>query len=141
MITQARADLKAHLRRILEERRGPAMAVTGAELARMFGFKDDRIIRLAIRELIKGDGDGNNGLPVASETNVRKDIDGNIIARPGYYIPLSRPQGEEYAAAIRSRLIEDALRRRDFRRAADQYFTPAEQQTFQFGADGQGRLI
>jgi len=45
----------------------------------------------------------------------------------GYFIVTTRQEAEQYAGSIRGRLIEDAIRRRDFRRAADQYLTPAEQ--------------
>lgn len=117
MVIAQRESLKAHLKSILERHEGPEQAITAGELARIFGYKDDRIIRLAIRELIRGAGDGNKGLPVASSTE----------NPPGYFIVTSRQQAEEYAGSVRKRLIEDALRRRDFRRAADQWLTPARQ--------------
>ena len=102
-------DLKAHLKSILLRHEGQARAITGRELAAMFGLRDDRSIRLVIRELIK------DGLPVASSTEA------------GYFIVATRQEAEQYAISIRSRLIENAIRRRDFRLAADQYLTPAEQ--------------
>ncbi|MDP2729614.1 MAG: hypothetical protein Q8O55_03945 [Dehalococcoidales bacterium] len=116
VIKGTKTDLQGKLKSILQYHEGPAQAITASELARMCGTSD-RSIRLAIRELIRGNGDGHNGLPVASSTE----------NPPGYFIPTRRSQGEQYAASIRSRLIEDALRRRDYRRAADEWFTPAEQ--------------
>lgn len=110
-------DLRTELKNILMRHEGPQRAITAGELARMLGYKNDRIIRLAIRQLIKGDGDGNRGMPIASSTE----------NSPGYFIITSRQQADEYALSIRRRLIEDALRRRDFRRAADQWLVPAEQ--------------
>lgn len=104
-------DLKAKLKSILLRHEGQARAITGSELATIFCLRDDRRIRLAIRDLI------TEGLPVASSTE----------APAGYFIVTTRREAEQYAGSVRSRLIEDALRRRDFRRAADQYLTPAEQ--------------
>lgn len=115
-MTLAKTDLHKELKRLLESHEGPEQAITARELARMFGTSD-RIIRLVIRELIRGDGDGANGLPVAS----------SVENPPGYFIITSREQAEHYAASIKSRLVEDALRRRDFRRAADQYLMPSQQ--------------
>uniref|UniRef100_A0A6M3IV08 Putative structural protein n=1 Tax=viral metagenome TaxID=1070528 RepID=A0A6M3IV08_9ZZZZ len=105
-------NLKGNLKAVLLRHEGPERAITAKTLAHMFGYKDDRAIRLAIRDLIA------EGLPVASSTE----------NTPGYFIVTDRKQAEQYALSIRSRLIEDAIRRRDFRRAADQWLTPAVQQ-------------
>jgi len=104
-------NLKSHLKSILERHEGKARAIPGRELASMVGHRDDRSVRMAIRELI------SDGLPVASSTE----------SPPGYFIVANRQEAEQYALSIRSRLIEDAIRRRDFRRAADQHLTPAVQ--------------
>ena len=104
-------DLKVELKRILLRHEGQALAITGRELATMFGLKDDRQVRHAIRDLIK------DGLPVAANTE----------SPAGYFVVNNRREADRYASSIRSRLISDAIRRRDFRRAADQYLTPAEQ--------------
>jgi len=103
-------NLKGNLKTILLRHEGPERAITAGTLAHMFGHKDDRAVRLAIRDLIA------EGLPVASST------------KDGYFIVTNRQQAEQYALSIRNRLIEDAIRRRDFRRAADQWLTPAIQQ-------------
>ncbi len=104
-------NLKAEVQKVLSRHEGPERAITGKELASIFGRKDDRAIRLIIRELIA------EGLPVASLTD-----------RPyGYFVVTNRQQAEDYALSIKGRLINDALRRRDFRRAADLYLTPAKQ--------------
>ena len=97
--------------RILLSHQGRSKAIKGMEMARLLGFRDDRSIRQVIRELIA------EGYPIAS--SVQKPF--------GYFIVATRQEAEYYAQSIRSRLIEDAIRRRDFRRAADQYLTPAEQ--------------
>jgi len=104
-------DLRARLHSILLGHAGKARAITGRELSTLVGHHDDRRIRQVIRELIK------SGLPVASSTEFPA----------GYFLVTTRQEAEEYAASIRSRLIEDALRRRDFRRAADTHLTPAIQ--------------
>jgi DNA-binding GntR family transcriptional regulator len=102
------SELKESLRKILERHAGPENAITGKELAELHGYRDDRTVRLAIRELIA------EGVPVASNGD-------------GYFIITTRQQAEEYAGSIKSRLIEDAIRRRDFRKAADEWLTPARQ--------------
>jgi len=104
-------DLKTELRYILERHEGRDRAITGGELARMLGHQEDRVIRQIIRELIA------EGLPVASTTK----------PPAGYFLVTSYEEAREYADSIKSRLIEDALRRRDFRRAADCHLKPAEQ--------------
>ena len=108
-------DIKTELRATLQRHEGRDRAITGKELAKMLGHRDDREIRQVIRALIK------DGLPVASTT------------RPpaGYFLVTSYEEAREYANSIKGRLIEDALRRRDFRRAADCHLKPA----------AQGRLI
>lgn len=104
-------ELKVELRCILERHIGRDRAITGKGLARMLNHRDDRQIRLTIRELIK------DGLPVASTTE----------PPAGYFLVSSWDEKRGYEDSIKGRLIEDALRRRDFRRAADCYLKPAEQ--------------
>ena len=105
-------ELKTQVKMILLRHEGKDRAVPGRELAAMVGHRDDRQVRLAIRELIA------DGLPVASSTEP---------PTAGYFVVASRQEAEQYALSIKSRLIEDAMRRRDFRRAADMYLTPAIQ--------------
>jgi len=102
---------KDDLKNILLRHEGQNQAITGRELASIFWLKDDRQIRLTIRELI------TEGIPIASSTE----------APAGYFLVANRKEAEQYALSVRGRLINDALRRRDFRRAADQWLTPAEQ--------------
>ena len=104
-------DLKSRLKTLLLKHEGKARAITGRELATIVGHRDDRQVRMVIRELI------TDGLPVASSTEFPA----------GYFIVATRQEVEEYAASIRSRLIEDAIRRRDFRRAANMHLAPAQQ--------------
>jgi len=74
----------------------------------MLGQRDDRGIRQVIRGLIA------EGLPVAS-------------CGAGYFLVTSYAEAREYADSLKGRLVEDALRRRDFRRAADCHLKPVEQ--------------
>jgi len=104
-------DLKTELRRILERHTGRDRAITGMELARMLGQRDDRRVRLIIRELIK------EGVPIASTTEFPA----------GYFLVTNYEEARQYADSIKGRLIEDALRRRDFRRAADCHLKPVAQ--------------
>lgn len=104
--------LKVSIKNILLNHKGQDRAITGNDLARIFNFTNDRSIRIAIRELI------SEGYPIASSTE----------NPPGYFIIVSRKQAEQYANSIKNRLIEDANRRRDFRKAADKWLTPAIQE-------------
>jgi biotin operon repressor len=104
----AKPDLKGELRLILSQHRGHARAIPGRELARMLGYRDDRQIRLVIRELIR------DGLPVASSGK-------------GYFLPESLKEADEYADSLKGRLIEDAYRRRDFKRSVGKYFEKVAQ--------------
>jgi len=92
--------LKTQIRSLL--RHGKENAITGKSLARILGFRDDRVIRQAIRELIA------DRVPIASSVNPPY----------GYYIASSPDEATEYMKVLRSRLVEDAYRRRDFKRAS-----------------------
>ena len=104
-------DLKTELRNILGRHEGRDRAITGKELAQMLSQHDDREIRLIIRDLIM------EGLPVASTTK----------EPAGYFIITSWQEKQEYAESLKERLIQNALRRKDFRRAADYFLNSIEQ--------------
>lgn len=103
--------MKSQLKQILKRHEGRDKAITAKELAFMLGQKDDRKIRLIIRELI------SEGMPIASSTE----------SPQGYFIITNHAEAERYAEGEKSRLIEIAIRRRDFRRAASLYLAPAQQ--------------
>ena len=91
-------------------RKGKAKAITGKELARRLGEPNDRAIRLVIRELIA------DGYAIASSVN-----------KPhGYYLVETQEEAKEYMAGLKSRLINDALRRRDFKRAVQVKVEPRQ---------------
>lgn len=81
---------------------GKENAITGEALAKLLGFHGDRAIRLAIRELIAG------RVAVASSVNPPF----------GYFIANTPEEVNEYLAVMKGRLVNDAYRRRDFKRAS-----------------------
>ncbi|MCJ7829345.1 MAG: hypothetical protein MUP81_06365 [Dehalococcoidia bacterium] len=94
----------------LKFHKGKDRAITAKELVRYTG-KDDRAIRIEIRELIA------QGIPVAS----------NLKPPYGYYIANTIQEAKEYMQQLRNRLIQDALRRRDFKRAVAKSFNGSGQ--------------
>jgi len=104
-LTTTTTDIRQELLLILKRHRGEANAITGRELATKFGHNNDRGIRLIIRDLIA------SGLPIASSTGSPK----------GYFIVETQQEALDYMGELRNRLIENAIRRRDFKRAYSQY--------------------
>lgn len=100
--------LKDRVKTILEHSVGEKNALTQHTIAHYLK-EDPRAIRLAIRELIK------EGMPIAS---------GNY----GYFIVSSHEEARIYQERVKSMLIEDAKRIRDFKRAAGNYLAPAKQE-------------
>ena len=89
--------LKDEVRSLL--RYGKENALKGQEIATTLKFKNDRLIRHAIRELIA------EGLPVASS-----------VSPPwGYFIVSSFEEATEYMKVLKGRLVQDAYRLRDFK--------------------------
>lgn len=89
---------------------GREKALPGPLLARRLGFNDDRIVRQAIRELIA------DRVPVAS-----------AVTKPyGYFIAQTQAEVISYAADLKSRTVENAIRRRDFNRAARSILQPGQ---------------
>lgn len=69
----------------------------------------ERGTRLIIRELIKS-------YPIASTTEYPA----------GYFIAITQEEVKQYALSLKNRLIEDALRRRDFLRSAQTKVAPRQ---------------
>lgn len=92
----------SHLLTILQMHRGKARAITGKELATLWGDTNDRLIRKEIRELIA------EGYPIASSTETPY----------GYFMVDTPEEAEKYLGQLKGRLVEDAYRRRDFKKAA-----------------------
>jgi len=89
---------------------GRAGAIPGNILARRLGFRTDRVVRRKIRELIA------DGIPIAS----------SVVYPLGFFIAETKEEVDLYAANIKSRLVEDALRRRDFLRASQNIKVPEQ---------------
>lgn len=90
---------------------GKEYAVTGKSLANILNYSNDRIIRIAIREMIA------DGIPIASSVN-----------QPyGYYIVSTQQEYNEYIAVLRARALEDFGRLKDFRKASEELFSKGHQ--------------
>jgi len=96
---------------ILKNHRGLNRAITGRELARIIGESDDRHIRSDIRELRA------QGFPIASSTKLPY----------GYFIVETLQEANDFMQQLKNRLIENALTRRDFKRAIAKSFNGAGQ--------------
>ena len=104
-------ELKQCVKTILLRHEGEARAIPGRELAAMFNLRDDRRVRLTIRELIA------DGLPIISRTE-----------HPGgYFVPTSVEEAKHCTESLRSRAIEIFLRRKELIRHTALYLKPAEQ--------------
>ena len=91
-------------------KRGKANALPGRMLAQRLGYKDDRQIRLMIRELIA------EGIPIAS-----------AVSPPmGFFIAQDKEEVARYLSDLKGRLVEDAYRRRDFKIAARAILQPEQ---------------
>ena len=105
---ETKADLKEALLHQLSL--GRENAVKGNVLAKRLDFKDDRFIRQTIRELIA------EGSPIASSTG-----------KPaGYFIANSPDEAIDFMRDLKGRLVNDAYRRRDFKRAARKLLQPSQ---------------
>jgi len=100
------SELKQGVRHLL--RYGKENARTGKELAKILGSKDDRPVRLVIRDLIA------EGLPVAS----------SVTPPFGFFIVNSLDEVKDYMRVLKGRLVQDAYRRRDFKLASKEILQP-----------------
>lgn len=89
---------------------GRKAAITGKDLASRLGYRDDRLIRVMIRELIA------EGVPIASS-----------VSEPmGFFIVKTDEEAANYIRGLKDRIKEDESRLRDFE-AAVASFSPPEQ--------------
>ena len=107
-MSKSNGTLKAEVRSLL--RYGKKNARKGQEIAKTLGFKNDRVIRHAIRDMIA------EGLPIASSVNPPF----------GYYIASSLDEVTDYMKVLKGRLVQDAYRRRDFKVAARKILQPSQ---------------
>lgn len=108
MPASTNGTLKAKVRSLL--RYGKENARTGIELATVLGFKKDRLVRLALRELIA------DGVPVIS------------LVKPPYgsYIADSPEEVMEYLGELRHRALEILGRYKDLKLAAQEILQPCQ---------------
>ena len=110
MVCSLDTNLKAQVKAVLVAHQGRTTAIKAGELAELLS-STDRAVRLAIRALIA------EGLPVASATETPA----------GYFITETLAEREAYMADLKGRLIQDALRRRDYKLAAARAFEGVKQ--------------
>lgn len=100
--------LKANVRSLLWY--GKEKARTGKDLAKILGFKDDRQIRLAIREIIAA------GVPIIS----------SVHSPYGYYIADNPEEIIEHLGELRHRALEVLGRYKDLKLAAREILQPCQ---------------
>jgi hypothetical protein len=99
-------DLPARIMEMLSEHKGIGNAITGLRIARRFGYRNDRKVRMVIQQLIA------EGKPIAAS-----------VSEPvGYYLVQTRDEAEAYEAVLRSRATKTFERLRDFQRAINNEF-------------------
>jgi hypothetical protein len=104
--------LPAAVLKILKAHVGRHNAITGKDLATALGHRDDRKIRLAIRELLR------EGYPIASS-----------VSEPmGFYICSTEHEAMAYISTLRARAQEDLARLKDFEEAAAKKFSIPRQE-------------
>jgi len=105
------SDLKAAIRLEMLRRVGRQYAIRGRELAGMYGYTDDRVVRKAIEELI------DDHFPICSATD-----------EPcGYFFPASVEEARRYSKGLQSRAVRIFLRRRNIIRDAAIYHEGAHE--------------
>src|SRR3989304_874095 len=82
-------ELPGKVLEILKHHIGAENAITGIQVARQCGYREDRKVRAAIRELL------HQGHPVLS----------SVCRIPGYFLPRSQEEAEESLVVTRARAI------------------------------------
>lgn len=115
--SQNNSQLATAILQKLTLRPGKRNAIPGHILAAELGESNDRQIRKVIRQLI------TYGYPIASSVGDPK----------GYFLCTNLDEARDYARGLRDRLIEDAIRRRDFLRSTHKYIQRETQGTLALG--------
>lgn len=89
---------------------GRGAAITGGQLASRLQYKDDRLIRVMIRELIA------EGVPIAS----------SVSPPMGFFIVDDPDEAAKYIRILKERIKEDQARLRDFEAAVAAYSPPEQ---------------
>ena len=114
MQSSVQTDLKERVLAILERHSGRENAITAYELLDIIGLQrtrsNQRKMQLIIRELRR------EGKPVLATCRIPY----------GYYYASTWSEVQDCLASLRSRLVQDALTRRDIKVGAGLYFAGAE---------------
>jgi len=90
--------------------RGRRSAIRGKDLAWQFGYGDDRVVRLIIRELIA------DGYPIAS-----------AVSEPmGFFLAINEHEAAGYIRVLKERIKEDQSRLNDFIKASHEFTLPEQ---------------
>ena len=109
LTAQTRHQLRKQVMDIL--RHGRANAMRAAEITRLLHQRDDRLIRVVIRELI------SEGIPIAS----------SVTEPMGYFIAENDDEAVRYIQGLEARIREDQARLDEFRKAAEARFSLPQQ--------------
>ena len=108
--TRPQTDLKAQVLAVINEHQGWENAIKSQVIAEMFGYRNDRVIQMAVERLINEDKE-----VIAASCKADKKT-GQLM---GYYIPVTDDQENDYIHQLRGRALGDFKRYRSFRIARD----------------------
>ena len=111
LTAQQRKGLKGKvLNHLVTYRRGRKSAIRGKDLAWQWGYGDDRVVRLIIRELIA------EGYPIAA-----------AVSEPmGFFLAINEHEALDYARVLKERIKEDQARLDDFLKACHEFTLPEQ---------------
>ena len=106
-VLPAQVSLKTQVLNLIEQHRGWENAIKSGVIAELFGYKDDRVIQIAVENLI---AEGN-----VIAASVKQDAKTGQVM--GYYVPVNDEQEQDYKHQLRGRAIGNYIRYRNFKRA------------------------
>ena len=106
-VLPVQASLKAQVLVLIEQHQGWEDAIKSGVIAELFGYKDDRVIQIAVENLI---AEGN-----VIAASVKQDAKTGQVM--GYYVPVNDEQEQDYKHQLRGRAIGNYIRYRNFKRA------------------------
>lgn len=121
LTAEQRKHLKGKvLHHLLTYCRGRQNAIRGKALAWQWGYGDDRLVRLIIRELIA------EGYPIAS-----------AVSEPmGYFLAINEHEAAGYIRVLNERIKEDQSRLYDFLLASHEFTLPEQMTLVEGGKNG-----
>ena len=103
-VLPVQASLKAQVLVLIEQHQGWEDAIKSGVIAELFGYKDDRVIQIAVENLI---AEGN-----VIAASVKQDAKTGQVM--GYYVPVNDEQEQDYKHQLRGRAIGNYIRYRKF---------------------------